>query len=313
MKYPKITIITSVYSSSNDFLIKQDKVIKSQDYPAKIEHIFVNDNIKNPKKIKGLNIINNKNNLGLSATLNKGFKMAKTNIVISLMDDCLPSTKDWLKKVVEPILLDETVAATTSDIQMPLSFWKKFDFFARAMTEKELGPTIPGVDEKACAYNINILKKIGYLDDKNFRNGGEDTDFTIKVEQSKKWKIVHTRAKVYHLHFTDTRSRIKKEKQYALLAGLISRKHYFKSTWNFMLSTFLKVFALVWFLLSLFLPIGLIYSSLLIILIANIRLPNQIKILWPDKITFLLPFFNIFLYFVYVIYYLFALVFNPKV
>ena len=313
MKSQKITIITSVYSASDDFLLRQSKEVKLQSYSGRIEHIFINDNIKRPRKIKGLRIINNKENLGLSGTLNKGFRMAKTNIVISLMDDCLPTSKNWINNLIEPILNDYNVAATTSDVEMPLSLWRKFDFFSKAMTEKEIGPYTPGIDEKGCAYNARALKEIGYLDEKNFKNGGEDTDFTIKIEKSKKWKLIHTKAKVYHFHFANSKSRITKEIQYALLSGLVSRKYYFDLPWDFEINVALKTISFIWLLISLFFPIGIVYPLIVILLISNFRLPSQIRKLWPDGRIIILPALNLMVYFAYVICYLFAIIFKPRV
>jgi GT2 family glycosyltransferase len=315
MKLPDITIITTVYSASDEFLKKLAKSVNEQDYSGKIRHILINDNVKRPRKIAGMEIINNERNLGLTATLNKGFKMAKTEIVVSLMDDCLPSSKDWLKTLIHPIITDSNVAATNSLVELPFEFWNKFDFFAKAMTEKEQRIAVTGLDEKGCAYRVSALKEFGYLDEKSFANGGEDADLTMKITKSRKWKIVRTKAKVYHLHYADTISRIKKEWQYAKLAALTCRKQFFKETWNFKLSIFLKEASFIFWIVSLILTDFklILFSSFLEFLVANLRLPFQIRKLWKNPRILLLPFFNIFLYFLYVTGFSYSLIFKPRV
>jgi len=310
-KDPDVTIITPVFDSDDSFLKKIANKIKMQDYNGKVYHIFINDNPKRKRKIFGLNIINNKKNLGLAPTLKKGFKLAKTRIIISLMDDCLPSSNDWLKKIVEP-LKDREVAATSSKVELPKKFWEKFDYFAKALTEKEQRVIIPGLDEKGCAYKKDILKKYGYFDTKNFKNGGEDTDLTIKL--SEKWKIVNSDAKVYHLHKTNIRKRIKKEIQYAIIGGLVSRKHFFKLPWNFKIHVSVRIILFLSLLFFLFYDLKYSLINLFIIfLISNFRFISQFKKLGKDIRIILVPFLNLYIYFLYVFFFLEALIFKIKV
>ena len=309
---PDVTIITTVFYETNKNLIRQAKAVKSQIYSGKIKHIFINDNIKNPRKISGLKIINNKNNLGLAGTLNVGFKSARTPIVVSLMDDCLPSSKNWLRKLVSP-LENNNVAATTSNVEMPRNFWNNFDYFTKAITEKEQRVITPGLDEKGCAYRISALKEFGFINDKEFKNGGEDTDLTVKIEKSDKWILVHTDAKVYHYHNFTFKSRIRKENQYSRLSGLISRKYFFDLPWNFKFHVSTRLFVALLFVISLFYREILPISVLLVLLISNYRLPFQIKRLGYSSKIFLVIAINVYLYFSYVVNYSYALLFKPTV
>ena len=314
MKYkePDLTIITTVFYEKDEILIRLAKSIKNQKYSGKINHIFINDNVNQPRKIPSLTIINNKSNLGLASTLNKGFKLAKTGIVISLMDDCLPSSRDWLRKLISPFS-DQKVAATTSNVEMPQKFWDNFDYFAKALTEKEQKIITPGLDEKGCAYRVSALKEFGYINDKEFKNGGEDTDLTIKIEQSNKWKLVHSEAKIFHNHFFTFRSRIRKEVQYARLSGLVSKKHFFKLPWNFRIPVIVRLSSTLFFLLSLFFESTLFLSVLLVLLISNYRLPYQIKRLGISTKTVSVMAINIYVYFLYVVNYSYAFLFKTKV
>lgn len=300
-KEPEVTIITAVYSATDEFLKKISRLIKEQEYSGKVTHIFINDNAKRPRKIEGLNIINNEKNMGVTALLNKGFKMAETEIVISLLDDCIPSSKDWLSILVKPITENENIAATVSLVELPYDFWNKFDFFAKAMTEKEQGVLLTGIDAKGCAYRISALKEFDYLDNDYFFHGGEDANFTLKIKESPKWKYVNTDAKIYHLHSTNTKSRIKKEKQYAQLSALVSRKQFFRETLKFRLSVFFKEFSSLLFIVSLFLFNFkfIIGSFIFVFLVANFRFPKQTRRLWRNPLIFVLPFFNLYLHVVY--------------
>jgi GT2 family glycosyltransferase len=313
MKEPEITIITSVYHADEEFLKKISDSIKSQKYSGKITHIFINDNIKNPKEIKGLNIINNKENIGLAGVWKKGFELSKTEIIITLMDDCLPASEDWIVKLIKP-LKEQDIAATSSKVVLPKKFWEKFDFFAKALTEKEQRMIImsKGIDEKGCAYKKSVVEKVGGFDTENFKNGGEDADLSCRL--CKNYRIVSSEAKTYHFHNTNLKKRIKKEIQYAQIVGIVARKYFFKYSWNFKLHIILRVFLFLVLIASLFFKsINFWLVFLVIFIIANIRFPFQFKRLWKNPKILLVPFLNLFVYFIYVIFFLRALIFKPVV
>jgi cellulose synthase/poly-beta-1,6-N-acetylglucosamine synthase-like glycosyltransferase len=306
-----ITIITSVYSVPDAFLMKVAKAVKQQNYAGKIRHIMINDNVKRKIRIAGVECVNHEKNKGLVSTLNEGFRMAKTEYVVSLMDDCLPSSKDWLQKLVKP-LDDKNVAATTSMVEMPKAFWESFDYLAKALTEKEQRVIVPGLDEKGCAYRCSVLKKVGYLNEKDFKNGGEDTDLTVKLQKSE-WKIANTEAKVYHYHYFTFKSRMRKEVQYARLSGLVSRKHFFSLPWNFKGHITARLAIAAFFIYSMITGDFTTLSIALVVAISNMRFPMQFKKLGKDKRIFVVPLVNLLNYALYVANYTYALLLNPSV
>jgi cellulose synthase/poly-beta-1,6-N-acetylglucosamine synthase-like glycosyltransferase len=305
-----ITIITSAYSSPDEFILRVVKAVKQQKYRGKIRHIIINDNPRRKISIKGIEVVNHNKSAGLAKVLNEGFKMSKTEIVVSLMDDCLPSSKDWLSTLIKPLEQPE-VGATTSDVELPRTFWDKFSYFAKALTEKEQRIITPGLDEKGCAYKRSILEEFGYLNDREFKNGGEDTDLTVKM--IRKYHIVHTRAKVYHYHHFTFNSRLKKEVQYARLSGLVSRKHFFSLPWNFQTHIAVKIIVGLFFAYALLSKSLVGIAAILAIIIANLRLPFQVKRLGKDYRIVFVPFLNIVVFFSYLVNYLYALLFKPTV
>ena len=307
-----ITIITSVYSVPDEFLLKVAKAVKQQRYSGKIRHIMINDNVKRKVNVPGVECVNHTKNKGLVSTLNEGFKMAKTEYVVSLMDDCLPSSKNWLKTLVEPLDTDKNVAATTSEVEMPRKFWETFEYFTKALTEKEQRVIVPGLDEKGCAYRCSILRKVGYLNEKDFKNGGEDTDLTVKLQKSR-WKIVNTKARVYHYHHFTFRSRVRKEIQYARLSGLVSRKHFFSLPWNFKAHITARLAIAAFFIYSMITGNFTTLSILFVVAISNLRFPMQLKKLGRDKRILLVPLANLMIYVLYVSNYTYALLLNPSV
>jgi len=199
-----ISIIIPIYNPDKNLLKKIEKSIKNQDYPDKINLIKVNEK------------------LGLADSLNYGIKKAKTKIVISLHQDCVPDSKNWLKKLVEPLKQKENITSV-SKVELPYEFWKEFSLFAKIMSVKEQKIITPLMDEKACAYKKSAIIKAGFFDGKNFKTAGEDFDMWIKL--NKIGKIAYPDCKILHYHKHTFANRIKKELQLSNGFGALTRIH----------------------------------------------------------------------------------------
>lgn len=178
--------------------------------------------LKNQKFKGEFEIIKVEKNLGLAASINYGIKKAKYNIVASLHQDCLPENEKWLQNLVNP-LKEKKVVSSVSDVELPLEIWDKFGWFAKALTLKELGILTPILDGKACAFKKKVLKEIGLFNEKDFHTAGEDFDLYIKLV--KKGKIAYPHCKIFHIHKTSFKNRLKKELQYANAFGALTRIH----------------------------------------------------------------------------------------
>lgn len=198
------SIIIPLHKPDPKILGKIDNSLKNQNFKGKIEIIKVD---------KGW---------GLAKSLNYGIKKAKYNIVVSLHQDCVPTSKNWLKKLVEP-LEKRCVVLSVSKVELPKELWGEFDVVAKLLTLKELGIKTPAYDEKGCAYRKETLLKVGLFDDEVFKTAGEDYDMFIKLK--KEGKIMYPEAKVRHWHNTNWEDRLKKERQYANGFGALVRKY----------------------------------------------------------------------------------------
>lgn len=196
-----VTIIIPMHNPDEDVLKKIDGAISNQKFSGEIDII----------KVSGM---------GLAKAINYGIEHSKTEIVITLHQDCVPSSKDWLKNLVIP-LKDDIVVCSVSKVELPEYFWKKFGFFARIMSAKEQKIITPAMDEKGCAFRKSILKKVGGFDSEIFRTAGEDVDMFFKLK--KHGKISYPNAKVIHFHRHTFRNRLKKELQLSEGFGVLFR------------------------------------------------------------------------------------------
>jgi len=201
-----ITIVIPLYKPDKKLLGKVLKKVKEQDFDGKTKIILIGN--------KG----------GLAEQLNWGIKKAKTEIVVTLQQDCVPVSKKWLKELIEP-LKDKNIVASSSKVELPYSLWKNFDWVAKLLTAKDQGILFPILDEKGSAYRKSILLKVGLFNSENFKTAGEDSDMILKLEDI--GKIALTDAKIVHFHPTDWRKRFQKELQYANGLGTLLRIHKF--------------------------------------------------------------------------------------
>jgi hypothetical protein len=199
-----VTIIIPLYKPDKEILTQIKKRIKEQNFSGKINIIELKDK-------------------GLAEGLNWGIRNSKTEIIISLHQDCIPSSKDWLQNLVEP-LKNKNVVASVSKVELPYNFWKHFGYFARIMSIKEQKIITPLLDEKGCAYKKSAIEKVGFFDEITFRTAGEDFDIYIKLK--KIGKIVYPKkVKVFHYHKHTFQNRIKKEKQLSEGFGCLIRNY----------------------------------------------------------------------------------------
>ena len=214
-----VSIVIPIYKPDKDLLKKVLEGVKEQDYNGKIEIIKVD---------KGW---------GLADQLNWGIKKAKNEIVVTLHQDCIPASKTWLKKLVVPLKNKEFVASS-SKVELPYHFWKKFDRVSRVLSAKEQKVIFTVLDEKGSAYKKSALIKVGLFDSKNFRTAGEDDDMGLKLE--KIGKIATPNPKIIHLHHFDRWGRIKKELQCANGLGALIRIYKFKIQIQYVIVGFIK-------------------------------------------------------------------------
>jgi len=163
MKEENVSIIIPIYRPNKEFFEEVLNSLHNQDYKGKIEIIRIDQGWSNPKSV------------------NYGIEKAKYPIIVTLHQDCIPKSKEWLSTLVKP-LENEKVVACASDV---------LDF--------ETGKIYtPFLDEKGCAYKKKALEQVGCLDEETFLNSGDDMDLFMKL--SKIGRIAYPHSVVEHKH-----------------------------------------------------------------------------------------------------------------
>lgn len=219
------SIIIPIFNPDRDVLKKLLQAVKSQKFKGKFE------------------ILEIEKNMGFAKQINLGIKKSKYEIVVELPQDCIPANEYWLENLVEPFK-DKKVIASVSKIRLPDFLWKNFGIFAKAANIKEKGVITSLLDGKGGAYRKNVLKSVGYFDEKNFKTGGEDFDMYMKIRE--KGIIAYPRAEILHYHPTTYIKRLKKTYQYSNGGGAIFRIYGLKMyKWYFFFIKALPIFGLV--------------------------------------------------------------------
>lgn len=199
-----VNIIIPVHNPHKKLIEEIERRIQEQTFKGSVKII----------KIRGL---------GLANAINEGIKKSDTDIVVTLHQDCVPSTKDWLENLIIP-LKNKEVVASVSRVELPFKFWEKFDFLGKIMSAKEQRIITPLLDEKGCAYRRNSILKVGMFNGKMFRTAGEDFDMYLKLKSLGKISYP-SGAKVYHMHRHSAKQRIKKERQLSEGFGVLFRTY----------------------------------------------------------------------------------------
>jgi len=158
-----VSIILPVYNPDEKILKKVLDSVNKQKFNGRKEVIFTSDGI------------------GLADNMNRGIKKANNNLVVTLHQDCVPSSEAWLKTLVEPFKENDVVASCST------------------VYDVESGNTYtPLLDEKGCAYRKDVLLGLGLFDNETFLNSGEDYDMYMKLK--KIGKIMYPDCVVNHDH-----------------------------------------------------------------------------------------------------------------
>jgi len=165
-----VSLVIPIYNPDRKMLKKIISSIKKQDFDGKLEIIQVE------KK------------MGLAESMNYGIKKAKFEIIVTLHQDCMPSSNEWLKKLIGPLKKKEVVACC-SDVYD--SEHKKI--------------YTPKLDEKGCAYKKASLIKVGLFDNNIFLNSGEDFDMYMKLRKIGKIAYPHSVVEHYHPGYLSAR------------------------------------------------------------------------------------------------------------
>lgn len=158
------------------------------------------------KKNKEIKITELEGMGGLAKTYNRGMKAAKSEIVITVHQDCLPLEKHAISKLLKPFEDAKTVMA--------------YSWILDQETNKKYFPHPP--DGKFVAYRKSALKKVNYFNENTFFTGGEDVDLYLKMK--KVGKIVEVDTGIVHKHIGYLGNKtIEKRKQNGSINGCLTR------------------------------------------------------------------------------------------
>ena len=275
---------------------KSIQSILNQKYKGKIEIVVIDDcstdnSVNLIKKFKKIRLVQNKTNLGLAKTLNKGIKSSKYELISIVWGDCVLRTNNWLNHLVS-IIDEKEVGVVTSKLVIPTNLWNKYGFWDKLSLLKDMKSSKDkkNRDGRFALFKKEIFDKVGLYDSKTFRIAGEDTDLKWRIIK-KGYKIKHSDEDLLHLHgmhkFSLEHQLLKKALPIAEAIGVNYRKHGHKSLgnkyWNPITSTLLYG--------SLFTPLRLIGAIGIIILLISYIL-NVLKYEKDIRIL-LLPFSKI--------------------
>lgn len=225
-----VSLVLNLYNPYNEQLSKLGYSLIKQKTKRNIEAVLVDKDVSSDllnyfikilRKSKNIHIkiIKANPSISFAASMNIGIKVCSNKFVIILQQDCIPSKNNWLEKLILP--LERGYIASVSDVELPESLWNKFDAVSKILSIKERRVITPLLDEKACSYKKDMLEKVDFFDEKNFKTAGEDFDMYTKLSQLGKIAYPHT--KITHHHSYNWKSRLKKEYQLSNGFGALVR------------------------------------------------------------------------------------------
>jgi len=249
------------------------------------------------KNTLSIKIIEHKNALGLSSSLNQAIKIADTNFIIIAHQDIILKSSLALIKLKKIISQNPDVFYIYPTIYHPKYIWNKYNFWQKCLFSRYVNTKHNVPIEKFDCINRQQLINLGLFDEKHFRTAGEDIDLIVRA-QKEKLKYYPGKIKVIHLHnknpafsFNDL---VKKEKQLAETKGVLLRLH------GFVIPN-LRSFFREGIFVGLFIPKIRIFASYSLIIYIFGYNWRMYQLIFEDKKVLLLPFINLYLFFVNII------------
>jgi glycosyltransferase involved in cell wall biosynthesis len=242
-------------------------------------------------------IINHKKNFGLARSYNDAIRVSGGRLIVTLHQDVVLQD-DSLKKLTSPFE-DNCVVAASHSVMHPMKIWNAYNFWQKCFFARQARKDQHGIDGKFDCFQKDALFEVGLFDELHFRSAGEDADMVFKLK--KVGKIVDTEAKIIHLHKIDQnfswKDIIRKQAQYSEAQGALLVRGRIRDINSFGRSFFRELM-----LLALFVPYLRFFSLALVILYAFLYTKLVFEKDYQDKRILILPFFNIFLLYVSLIY-----------
>ncbi|MEW6365251.1 MAG: glycosyltransferase [Acidobacteriota bacterium] len=267
---PAASIVICAYNDA-EYIERTVRAALAQSLPDK-EVIVVDDHSTDRTgavldRIPGIKLLRNERNVGLGASLTRGFRAASAPIVFSLHSDCLLVDPEWTLKMLQ-LFGDPSVGAVVSRrvypprASLPLGA-RLFD----VVCPQHLNPRTDAPAEidffrgKADAYRRDVIEKLGAWDPAFF-TAGEDTDLSIKMRAAGYKILLHPEARVEYIFSSRQKTvsgGLKKALLYGRTAALLYKRHRYDGLqtrcylWCLMAIPLLALPALARLLLSLLL------------------------------------------------------------
>lgn len=234
---PKVSIVVPVYNVKTSLWNCLESL--KQEYP--ISEIIIVDNhstdnsveiaekFKEKNKRLNIKIIKRKKTYGISASYNLGAKLAKEKYLVTIHSDGVLKSKNELKKLMAPIILDATIIATYPIGLHPRKLWLTYNFWQKCLFARDVDRESRGINGLFDCYKKDVFLKIGGYDEKNYRGnfGSEDADMSIRL--GRQGKLVASEARIIHQHsFTEEytyKSWIARRRFLAIAYGHLMRIH----------------------------------------------------------------------------------------
>ena len=209
-KTQKVSVYVPVYNGENTIeLCIKSLLNQSKDFD---EIIIVNDastdsTLNILKKFKGIEIINNKSNQGLSKSRNIAITECKYDLVANVDSDIVLD-KNWLEKILEKLKEDEIVfiGGNTKERYLDNVFnrWRN-DYYKLSWGETDI-TNPPFIYGSNSIQFKSIWKEVkGY--DETMKTAGDDVDYSNRVKQLNKYKIFYKSDAIsYHLQNDNLKS-----------------------------------------------------------------------------------------------------------
>lgn len=214
----KVSVVVITHNAEGS-IGKVLAALERQDYKS-FEVVVVDDNSKDRtvevvREFKRFKLIRNKTGQGLAKSINRGIKASRGEVVITLHDDCVPLSDDWISNLVGTFELDPKIGIASSSFVInfkalsPVDKCFSFVYYLGDdvdLARKDGVEDIETISDKCDAYRRDVLEEVKLFDE-TFRVANEDMDISKKVKAHGYRIVKNNKCKVEHIFTESERER----------------------------------------------------------------------------------------------------------
>jgi GT2 family glycosyltransferase len=227
---PTVSVVIPTYNRSSELSRLLRALERCERPPGGVEFIVIDDGSTDhtqqtiaSSQLAGLIGVRQPNG-GAASARNRGWRMARGELIVFTDDDCVP-TENWLLDVVIAFTSGDVAGLGACVVPLVPGFLADFVQAERLVGHGGDAANVKYLVTANAAYRRSVLEAVGGFDERFPGAAGEDTDLTMRVQARDLQLTLITTGTVAHDHRTSVRGLLTTYYRHGRAWSILARAH----------------------------------------------------------------------------------------